>query len=124
MRVEGFNADQLQRIGDWFRILELGREVGYHNPPRAAVGSRSFSTPLMPFIYLAVVTVPVLAVTFLSLAGLLPDKQGIWVAGACILPLLIAGLVLTGRRLRWFFRVRARVAETGERMPHGLGLVD
>lgn len=127
MRVEGFDAEHLRRIGDWFRILELGREVGYANPPRPALdtaSNRGFSSPVLPFVFLAVLAVPVIAVTLLSIAGALPSVGGIWIAGVCILPIVTVGLVLSGRRLRWYSRVRARVAETGERMPHGLGLVD
>ena len=127
MRVEGFDDDKLRRIGDWFRILELGREVGYANPPKPAVetaSSRGFASPVLPFAVLAIFAVPVIAVTVLSLAGFIPNLGGIWVAGVCILPIVALGLVLSGRRLRWYSRVRARVAETGERMPHGLGLVD
>ncbi len=124
MRVEGFSDGDVLRIGDWFRIIELGREVGYANPPRAAVGVRSFSNPLLPFIFLVISAIPLIAITVLSLAGLLPTLGGIWIAGACILPIIVLGIALSGRRLRWYSRVRARVAETGERMPYGLGLVD
>lgn len=127
MRVEGFDAEHVGRIGDWFRILELGREVGYANPPKPAIettSNRGFSSPVLPFVFLAVFCVPVIAVTLLSLAGALPSLGGSWIAGVCILPIVAVGLVLSGRRLRWYSRVRARVAETGERMPHGLGLVD
>jgi len=127
MRVEGFDEEHVRRIGDWFRILELGREVGYVNPPKPAVetsSNRGFSSPVLPFVFLAIFAVPVIAFTILSLAGLLPSLGGIWIAGVCILPIIAVGLVLSGRRLRWYSRVRARVAETGERMPHGLGLVD
>ena len=127
MRVEGFDAEHLQRIGDWFRILELGREAGYANPPKPAVETtsrRGFASPVLPFVFLMVFAVPVSLVTVLSAAGLLPAFGGIWIAGLCILPIIAVGLVLSGRRLRWYSRVRARVAETGERMPYGLGLAD
>jgi hypothetical protein len=127
MRVEGFSDEHVRYIGDWFRILELGKEVGYANPPKPAVtttSNKAFSSPVLPFVFLAVFAVPVIAVTALSLAGLMPNYGGIWIAGLCILPIIAVGLVLSGRRLRWYSRVRARVAETGERMPHGLGLVD
>ena len=127
MRVEGFSPDLVQRIGDWFRILELGREVGYARPPRPALDTRSsrgFHTPVLPLVFLSVFLVPLVAVTVLTLAGFLPDKGGIWIAGVVVAPMLIAGIVLTATRLRWFLRLRARVAETGERMPYGLGLAD
>ncbi len=127
MRVEGFSEAHVRKINDWFRILELGREVGYARPPKPSLDTRSqrgFLTPLLPFVFLILLSIPVVAVTVLSLAGLLSDKGGIWIAGVVIEPLLLVGIVLTGLRLRWFFRLRRRVAETGERMPYGLGAAD
>ena len=128
IRVEGFTEHELQRVTDWFRVEELGREAGYTNPPRQWLdvrsGRQAFRSPVPTIAFASVLIVATLVVLVLSLLGALPSKGGIWIACLVMLPLFAAILWAPVRRLRWWTRLRARVAETGERMPYGLGVMD
>lgn len=127
MRLEGFSPEDLQRIDDYFRIEEIGHELGYTKPPAQALDylGRDVMRSPVPFIVLPALMIPPLVVLFaLSVAGFLPQLGGIWTVPVCVVPLLLLMLVLGARRLLWWTRARAYVQSRGERMPYGLGAVD
>ena len=127
MRLEQFSARDLQRIDDWFRVDEIGREIGYAKPPRQYLersGRQYFRSPL-PYLLLGVVmSFAALVVLLLSLSGLLPNHGGIWIACLVMLPLFLVIVVQHALRLRWWVRARSHVIARGERMPYGLGAID
>jgi len=127
MRLEGFSPEDLQRIDDYFRVEEIGHELGYPKPPAQALDylGRSVMRNPVPFVVLGAVMIPPLVILFvLSMAGLLPQLGGIWVLPVCVIPLCVLMIALQVRRLRWWVRARALVRARGERMPYGLGAVD
>jgi hypothetical protein len=127
MRLEGYTAAELQRVDDWFRVEEIGHALGYAKPPKQPLdrlGRSAVHTPVLPIVYGSVFIVVLLVVLVLSLAGLLPQLGGIWIAALCLLPLMVLLVVLGAVRLRWWVRAREYVRSRGERMPYGLGAAD